>query len=172
MATVLIGLGSNLGDREYHLDLALKALRATPGIRLEAISPFLEFPPVGGPPDQEMYLNGAAQLATTLSPQELLASLKAIERSLGRLPGEARWAPRPIDLDILLYDERIVREEGLTIPHPAMHERMFVLEPLGLVAPRARHPVLRQTVEEMLHACIQKEAGFNRKSAKDRKVAK
>jgi len=91
---------------------------------------------------------------------------------LGRLPGEARWAPRPIDLDILLYDERIVREEGLTIPHPAMHERMFVLEPLGLVAPRARHPVLRQTVEEMLHACIQKEAGFNRKSAKDRKVAK
>ena len=157
MATVLIGLGSNLGDREYHLDLALKALRATSGIALTAISPFLEFPPEGGPPDQEFFLNAAAQIETTLSPQALLATLKAIERALGRQPSETRWAPRPIDLDILLYDEQVVNEPQLTIPHPLMHERLFVLEPLGLIAPRARHPVLQQTVEEMLHACIQRQ---------------
>ncbi|MBI4355489.1 MAG: 2-amino-4-hydroxy-6-hydroxymethyldihydropteridine diphosphokinase [Candidatus Omnitrophica bacterium] len=154
MAVVLLGLGSNLGDREYHLDQALKALRATPGIRLQAISPLLEFPPVGGPPGQDLFLNGTAQIETTLSPRELLTALQTIERRLGRLPGEARWSPRTIDLDILLYDEQVVQEPDVMIPHPLMHERLFVLEPLGLIAPRARHPLLRQTVEEMLHACI------------------
>ena len=109
----------------------------------------LETEPVGGPP-QDPYLNTVIEIETTLPPRELLARAKSVEQQLGRHPQGPRWGPRPIDLDVLLYDEWIVREPGLIIPHEELHRRRFVLEPLAQLAPQLRHPVLKRTITELL----------------------
>jgi 2-amino-4-hydroxy-6-hydroxymethyldihydropteridine diphosphokinase len=119
-----IGLGSNLGDREATIASALAAL---PGV--VAVSRLRETAPVGVV-DQPRFLNGVARLETALAPRELLDALLAVERSLGRERHE-RWGPRTIDLDLLLYGNEVVDEPGLTVPHPRLHERRFVLEPLA-----------------------------------------
>ena len=128
MPTAYIGLGSNLGDREATIEAAIAAL---PGV--VAVSRLRETAPVGVL-DQPPFLNGAAALATTLTPSELLGKLLAIERELGRERRE-RWGPRTIDLDLLLYGDAEVDEPGLTVPHPRLHERRFVLEPLHELDP-------------------------------------
>lgn len=146
---VCIALGSNVGDRASHLERALRALRATAGVRVLETSRWHETEPVG-PGAQGRYLNGAARLATTLDARALLARLLEIERGEGRVrePG-VRWAPRALDLDLLLDDQSVRDEPGLTIPHPRMHERSFVLEPLREVAGAARVPTLGRTVAEL-----------------------
>jgi len=149
MATVYLGLGSNLGDRRGNLDAALAALRANPAVRVLAVSPFIETAPVGGPPGQGPYLNGAAAVETDLAPADLLAALKRIERALGRREGP-RWGPRPVDLDILLFGALVLDTADLTIPHPRLRERRFVLEPLAAIAPDARDPVTGLTVRELV----------------------
>ena len=149
MATVYLGLGSNLGDRQGHLGWALAALASAPAIRVVAISPFIETAPVGGPPGQGMYLNAAAQVETDLAPVSLLAELKEIERRLGRRAGP-RWGERPIDLDILLYDDLVLETPDLVIPHPRLAERRFVLEPLAEIAPDARDPRSGLSVRDLL----------------------
>jgi 2-amino-4-hydroxy-6-hydroxymethyldihydropteridine diphosphokinase len=154
MSRVFIGLGSNEGDRLAHLDRAIKALAATRGGRLVQLASIRETAPVGGPP-QGPYLNTVVEMETPLTPQRLLATLQAIERDLGRAPSTARWGPRPIDLDILLYEDRVVREPRLSIPHPLLHERDFVLEPLAELAPDLTHPVLKQTIRELRDRCTQ-----------------
>ena len=149
MTTVYLGLGSNLGDRRRNLEAALDALRAHPQIAVTAVSSFLETDPVGGPPGQGKFLNAAAKIETDLSPEALLEELKRVERALGRREGP-RWGPREIDLDILLYGDAVLETPNLTIPHPRMRERRFVLEPLAEIAPDARDPVTNLTVRELL----------------------
>lgn len=148
MATVYIGLGSNMGDRERNLKLALERLGGRAGVRVARVSSFHETEPVGGPP-QGKFLNAAAELETTLGPEGLLDELQAIENELGRTR-TVHWGPRTIDLDVLLYGDEVVQTQRLTVPHPLMHERVFVLGPLCEIAPGARHPALGETVRELL----------------------
>jgi 2-amino-4-hydroxy-6-hydroxymethyldihydropteridine diphosphokinase len=149
MSRVFIGLGSNEGERLRYLSKAMQALGMVPGVRIVRLAMISETEPVGGPP-QGPYLNTVAEVETTLTPRALLSALQAIERQLGRQPTSQRWAPRPIDLDLLLYDDLIIHEPDLAIPHPRMHERAFVLEPLSQLAPDLVHPVLHQTIAALL----------------------
>ena len=139
MPRAYVGLGANLGEREGALRAALAALDATEGIDVVAVSTFRETDPVDYL-DQPRFLNAAAALETTLAPRELLDALLEVERSLGRTREGPRFGPRTIDLDLLLYGDESLDEPGLTVPHPRLHGRAFVLEPLaeldpGLVVP-------------------------------------
>jgi len=148
--TVHIALGSNLGDRRAAIDAALDAIGRIPHTTVEARSTLVETEPVG-PPGQGAYLNGAARLRTGLQPRKLLDRLLDIERRLGRVrsPG-ARWGPRTIDLDILVWGDLVLEEPSLTIPHPRLHERRFVLEPLAEIAPDIVIPTLGRTPAALL----------------------
>lgn len=128
-----IGLGSNLGDRQAQITLALDSLAMHPQIDIVAVSALYETPP-WGKTDQPAFLNAAVLVETGLAPRTLLEAVLGIERSLGRLRNEL-WGPRTIDLDILVYGEETVDEPGLTIPHPRIHERAFVIKPLADIAP-------------------------------------
>jgi 2-amino-4-hydroxy-6-hydroxymethyldihydropteridine diphosphokinase len=151
-----VALGSNLGDRDAALAFALRALVDLDEITALECSPVYETDPVG-PGRQQHYLNAVACLETALSARALLAALLEIERRAGRVrdPGKQRFGPRCLDLDLLLFGERgevRVDEPGLTVPHPRLSERAFVLVPLADVAPGLRVPGLGVTVEEMLQA--------------------
>lgn len=147
-----IAMGSNLGSKGQTLRAALDQLRNTPGITLKRVSSFRETAPLGGPADQPNYLNAAVEIETDLAPAELLAALQAIEANLGRdRASEQRWGPRTCDLDIVLMGPfTTVDQPELIVPHPRMHTRRFVLEPLAEIAPQARHPGLNYTVAELL----------------------
>lgn len=145
----LIALGSNLGDRSVNLHTAWRRLGETPGVRLQALSSFYETKPVGGQPDQPDYLNAAGLLETTLGAEELLAALLKIEALGGRVRSE-RWGARTIDLDLLLYGDLQISSETLTVPHPRMTERRFVLEPAAEIAPRIIHPASGKTIAALL----------------------
>ena len=145
---VYIGLGSNEGDREAQLVAALTALARIDAVSVVACSSLYESAPVG--PPQPRYLNAVVALACDLPPQRLLVILKQIERDLGRAPRGERWGPRPIDLDILLWDGAVVADPNLQVPHLELHKRRFALEPLSEVAPEILHPVLGETVRELL----------------------
>ena len=144
MAIACIGIGSNLGDREANIDSAVEMIDNTPGLKVAAKSSLYETEPVGGPP-QGKYLNGALKLECSLDPHELLKELNLIEARLGRIR-EGLNCPRTIDLDILLFDDVVINSESLTIPHPRMTERLFVLEPLAEIAPETVHPITGLTI--------------------------
>ena len=148
---VFIGIGSNEGDRLAHISQAIRALSAVDGVHVVQMATIIESEPVGGPP-QGPYLNTVVALDTGLAPRDLLSALKAIEQQLGRQPAGERWGPRPIDLDVLLYEDQIIESPELTIPHPRMHERQFVLEPLVQIAPDVIHPLLQRTITELFRA--------------------
>lgn len=148
-----IGLGANLGRREKTITAALNALETTREIEVASVSSLYETDPVGGPPGQPKFLNAAAHLRTTLSPERLLKVCIRIEEALGRRR-DVHWGPRTIDLDLLLYDREIRASAELTLPHPFLHERRFVLEPLAEIAPELVHPILEQTVREMLDTLL------------------
>jgi 2-amino-4-hydroxy-6-hydroxymethyldihydropteridine diphosphokinase len=137
---VYVGLGSNLGRRRETIEAALDLLGAEPEIDVLAVSSLRETDPVGYV-DQPRFLNGAAVVATPLSPRQLLDRLLAIEQRLGRVRGAGpRFGPRTIDLDLLLYGDELVHEPGLEIPHPRLHERRFALEPLAELDPALEIP--------------------------------
>ena len=134
MTRAYVGLGANLGDRERTLREAVAALAAEEGIEVCAVSALRETEPVGVG-EQPLFLNGAAELETTLTARELLERLLAVEQRVGRVRVLGEHGPRTLDLDLLLYGAEEIEEPGLTVPHPRLHERRFVLEPLAELAP-------------------------------------
>jgi 2-amino-4-hydroxy-6-hydroxymethyldihydropteridine diphosphokinase len=149
MATLAyLSLGSNLGDREAHLEDAQNRLGAVG--RVVAVSSFYETEPVEFT-EQPWFLNCAVALETALTPRQLMTSLLVMEQAMGRKRGQKK-GPRIIDIDILLFGDTILDFPEVTIPHPAMHERRFVLEPLAEIAPNLLHPVRRKTIRELCDA--------------------
>ncbi len=154
-----VALGSNLGDRRASIAAAERAL-AKDDIRVVRVSPLVETEAVGGPADQPRFLNGVLELETTLPARELLVRLHAIEAGLGRdRSSEVRNGPRTLDLDLLTYDDEEIDERGLTVPHPRMEERVFVLEPFAALAPERRLPRSGVTVRERLDQLRRRVAG-------------
>jgi 2-amino-4-hydroxy-6-hydroxymethyldihydropteridine diphosphokinase len=143
-----LGLGANIGNREANLRLALRWLARE--CTVLAVSSLYRSGAVvseGAPPGPD-YLNAACEIETALGPEELLRFVKEIEYEVGRRPAE-RWAPRVIDIDILLYGDAVIATPALTVPHPLLAERNFVIVPLAELAPDAMHPVLRKTAGEV-----------------------
>ena len=143
-----VGLGSNLGDREAMLRLAIEQLAALPSTALIKVSSFYETQPVGVT-GQPWFLNAVAQLDTDLAPGQLMWNLQRVERALGRVRQE-RWGPRTIDLDLLLAGNEVIDEPGLKVPHPELLQRAFVLVPLVEIDPLLVHPVTGETLLKQL----------------------
>lgn len=132
MVVCYVGIGSNIGNRRVTIHKALQQMNALRQTKIIKMSKIIETLPQGGPVGQRKYCNGVAKIETSIPPFQLLQAFKKIEKSLGRLPG-VRWGPRTIDLDILFYGDRIIQTNTLTVPHPRILERDFVLAPLSEV---------------------------------------
>jgi len=151
MARVFVGIGSNVGDRLAHLALARRGLAQLADTTLVGLSPVYETDPVG-PIPQGKYLNAAAEIHTHLTHIRLLEALRRIEQLAGReaIDQRTKWGPRTLDLDLLLYDQQVIRSDQLVIPHPQMHDRWFVIKPLYDLDPNLVHPVLLVTIGQLL----------------------
>ncbi len=149
MPPVALALGSNLGDRRAHLTWAIDRLSTL--LHDSRASSFIETDPVGVPDAQPPYLNAAMVGTTSLEPHDLLAALMTLEQERGRTRTSFRGA-RTLDLDLILYDDRIVDDASLTIPHPRFRDRRFVLEPLASIAPHWVDPITGQTMRQLLNA--------------------
>lgn len=151
LITAFIGFGSNVGDRIDFCDRAVTLLSLLPHSCVSGVSLLYETEPVwdGANPGDGWFLNGVVQLETEITPQSLLSVLREIERSLGRDEAD-RAGPRTIDLDLLFYGDRVIDEPGLTVPHPRLHQRRFVLMPLNELDPLLVHPTMERTVSRLL----------------------
>jgi 2-amino-4-hydroxy-6-hydroxymethyldihydropteridine diphosphokinase len=145
---VYLGIGTNLGNREKNLEKALSALEKQAG-RIVASSPVYETEPLGFISDK-MFLNMVVIIETKFSPDKLLNCIRSIEKGLGRKRETGKYVSRTIDIDLLFYENQIIENTELTVPHPRMHERKFVLVPFCDIAPDFIHPVLKRSVKELL----------------------
>jgi 2-amino-4-hydroxy-6-hydroxymethyldihydropteridine diphosphokinase len=143
-----IGIGSNMGDKISNCRSAIGEINQLPGCKVGACSSLYKTEPVGVA-EQDWYINCVSQLTTYLNPYQLIKALLSIEHAMGRRR-RRRWEARIIDLDLLLFGQEIIRSRDLVIPHPLMHERRFVLEPLAQLAPEFMHPVLKVTIRRLL----------------------
>ena len=148
MTVAYIAIGSNLASPLEQVNAALKALGDIPESHILAVSSFYRTPPLG-PQDQPDYLNAAVALETSLAPEELLNHTQRIELQQGRVRKAERWGPRTLDLDILFYDEELFSDDVLTIPHPEIPKRDFVLRPMAQIAPYFVHPVYHKTIMQL-----------------------
>ena len=156
MTQAFVGLGSNIGERNATIEAALEAIGMLDETRVIRVSTLIETKPIG-PIAQGDYLNGVCQIETGLAARGLLDALLDIERSLGRdRAGEMRWGPRTVDLDLLLFGDRAINEQGLCVPHPRLSGRLFVLEPLCEIAPERIVPGCRQTVHRLYKELIRR----------------
>ncbi len=146
-----VAIGSNLGEREDYLAMGVQGLKSCEDCKVEQVSGIIATKPYGVT-NQPDFLNGVVKLKTLLDPWELLGQLHAIEQQAGRERKE-RWGPRTLDLDLIFYDDWVIDTEELKVPHPDMQNRAFVLQPLAELAPQFRHPLLHQTVSQMLE-CV------------------
>ena len=144
-----IGIGSNLGDKISNCRCAIEQMSQLPGCQVSACSSLFKTEPEGVT-EQDWYINCVSRLTTVLSPFQLIKALLSVERAMGRRR-RRRWEARIIDLDILLFGQEIIRAHNLVIPHPLLHERRFVLEPLAQLAPETMHPVLKVTIRHLLN---------------------
>ncbi len=158
--TAFLALGSNLGDRVAHLRGARQALHCPPELCIVNASAIYETDPVGGPDGQPPYLNAVLEVQTLLDAPHLLKSCLAVEQHFGR-SRQTRWGARTLDIDLLLFGDRVFRQQDLIVPHPRLHQRAFVLIPLMEIAPDLSHPLLQQTVRGML-AQLPSTAGVRR----------
>lgn len=149
--TAHIALGSNVGDRHANIRKAMAILIETPAIEVRRISSMMENPAEGGPEDAPDFINAAAEIVTGYTAPSLMKRLLEIEAQMGR-ERRAKWEPRLIDLDLVLYGNQIISTNDLIVPHPLMHERLFVLKPLAEIAPNAVHPTLNATVLQLLES--------------------
>lgn len=145
-----IGIGSNLGDKLKNCRKAIDIIDHTDGCTVSKQSPFYRTEPVGVT-SQDWYVNGAIRIGTSLGPRELLKALLSIESHMGRVR-HRKWEPRVIDLDILLYENEVIQEPSLMVPHPLMHQRRFVLQPMAQLDPGLIHPVLGKSMSELKDA--------------------
>jgi 2-amino-4-hydroxy-6-hydroxymethyldihydropteridine diphosphokinase len=151
MDRVFVALGSNIGDRLGFLQKAIDAIGSFPGFGVRKVSSVYETEPVGKR-DQPPFLNAAAELDSQLSPEDVLANLKQIERAVGRTPSE-RWGPREIDLDLIYVQDLVINGIELVLPHPEVAARRFVLTPLAEIAPEFLDPLRNRSLRELLLSC-------------------
>lgn len=149
-----LSIGSNMGDKEGHLDFAIDQLNALPDTKVTAVSDFIVTEPYGGV-EQDDFLNGALEIETLKMPEELLETALGIEKETGR-ERLIHWGPRTLDIDILFYDDEIIMTENLKVPHVEIPKRQFVLEPLSAIAPYYIHPVYHKSVVQMLEELQEK----------------
>jgi len=149
MGKVFIGIGSNLGDSRKNCLEAIDKIKGHPCCEIIITSPFYNTEPVGVE-GQNWYTNAVMAISTSLKAEDLIKVLLDIEKEMGRIRTGSRWEARTIDLDILLYDDDIINEENLTVPHPLMHKRRFVMAPITDIEPEKIHPILGKSMAELL----------------------
>lgn len=149
-----LSIGSNIGDREGYLDFAIDRLNAMPDTKVTAVADYIETKPYGEV-EQDDFLNGALEIETLKSPEELLLAVMAVEKEAGR-ERTIHWGPRTLDIDILFYDDIVLREENLIIPHVEISKREFVLKPLSTIAPYYIHPVYHKLIIDLLEELEQR----------------
>lgn len=155
ISTAFIGLGSNLGDKKQNCERAVYFLDEHPEIKISKVSKWYKSKAMVLPGEEHPdFINGAVQVETDISPLELASYCKTVEYELGRRPSAQKWQPRVIDLDLLFFGNEIVKTKEITIPHPELHERLFVLKPLNELMPQWVHPILNKTVAQLLEIVL------------------